>query len=198
MKVSKLKHIIREEILREIQYPKNKYIEVTDPGEIDELKDTLFKLIQTAYAPIGGHVKFKSPSDVLDPELTFWRVADIDDDPEVDVTLFGKETPHGTKISGMGHDGERANIKNLLTRFNQILKTSGTYIEVSGPAYASLVGKGGAPTVDDEETVRDILSGKEIEWHGEHPTDPSKKDKGWYTRDIGGGKHTKIMAGIPS
>ena len=58
-------------ILKEITYPKNKYIEVTDPSEIDELKDTLFKLIQTAYAPIGGHVKFKSPSDVLDPELTF-------------------------------------------------------------------------------------------------------------------------------
>ena len=200
MKVSKLKHIIREEILRELQYPKNKYIEVTDPNEIDELKDTLFKLIQTAYAPIGGHVKFKSPSDVLDPELTFWRVADVDDDPEVDVTLFGKETPHGTKISGMGHDGEIANIKNLLIKFNQILKTTGTYIEVSGPAYDSLVGKGGAPTVDDEETVMDILGPRragETTWHGEHPTDPSKKGNGWYTRTIGGGEHTKIMAGIP-
>ena len=76
MKVSKLKHIIREEILRELQYPKNKYIEVTDPSEIDELKDTLFKLIQTAYAPIGGHVKFKSPSDVLDPGLKYWKVAE--------------------------------------------------------------------------------------------------------------------------
>jgi hypothetical protein len=98
----------------------------------------------------------------------------------------------------MGHDGDRANIKNLLTYKSNLLKTPGHYVEVSGPAFDSFVGKGGVPTVDDEETVRDILSPREINWHGAHPTDSSKKGNGWYTRTIGGGEHTKIMVGMPT
>ena len=47
----------------------------------------------------------------------------------------------------------------------------------------------------------DILGPKrssETTWHGAHPTDPSKKGNGWYTRTIGGKKLTKTIAGIPS
>ena len=192
MKLSELKTIILE-----VAYPKNKYVQVTDKSELKGLQDQIFDLIQNAYSSIGGHVKFKSPSDVLDPGLTYWKVADVDNDPEIDVTTFGKNTRHGIKHTGLGHDGERANIKNLLKHKSGLLKSPGNYVEVSGPAFDSFVGKGGVPTVDDEETVRDILAGKEIEWHGVHPTDPSKKGDGWYTRVIGGEKHTKIMAGIP-
>ena len=192
MRLSELKNIIRE-----VAYPKNKYVQVTDKTELKALQDRLFDLIQTAYSSIGGHVKFKSPSDVLDPELTYWKVADVDDDPEIDVTTFGKNTRYGVKHTGLGHDGERANIKNLLIHKSKLLNSPGNYVEVSGPAFNSFVGKGGAPTIDDEETVRNILAGKELEWHGKHPTDPGKKGEGWYTRVIGGGKHTKIMAGIP-
>jgi hypothetical protein len=186
------------DILNEMDYPKGKYIQVTDPSELKDIQDQLFDLVQIAYAPIGGNVKISSPSDILDPNLTYWKVADIDADPELDVVSFGKYTKHGIKHTGMGHDGDRANIKNLLTKKSQYLKTPGHYVEVSGPAFDSFVGKGGVPTVDDEETVRDILSPREINWHGVHPTDSSKKGNGWYTRTIGGGEHTKIMAGIPS
>ena len=187
-------------ILKEIAYPKNKYIQVTDRAELKSIQDKLFDLIQTAYSSIGGHVKFKSPSDVMDPELTYWKVADVDDDPDLDVTTFGKDTKYGIKHTGLGHDGERANIKNLLTHKSSMLKSPGNYVEVSGPAFDSFVGKGGVPTVDDEETVMDILGPRrasETTWHGAHPTDPSKAGNGWYTRMIGGGEHTKIMAGIP-
>ena len=185
------------DILLEREYPKGKYVQVTDPKELEDLQFQLFDLIQNAYASIGGHVKFKSPSDVLDPELTYWKVADVDDDPEIDVTTFGKNTSKGIKHTGLGHDGERANIKNLLKYKTSLLKSPGNYVEVSGAAFDSFVGKGGAPTIDDEETVRDILKGKELEWHGNHPTDSSRKGKGWYTRVIGGKKLTKILAGIP-
>ena len=171
MRLSELKNIIRE-----VAYPKNKYVQVTDKSELKSLQDQIFDLIQTAYSSIGGHVKFKSPSDVLDPELTYWKVADVDDDPEIDVTTFGKNTSKGIKHTGLGHDGERANIKNLLKYKTSLLKSPGNYVEVS---------------------VRDILKGKELEWHGKHPTDPSRKGEGWYTRVIGGKKLTKILAGIP-
>ena len=153
------------DILLEREYPKGKYIQITDPKELENLQSQLFDLIQNAYASIGGHVKFKSPSDIMH--------------------------------TGIGHDGDRPNIKSLLKHKTNLLKTPGNYVEVSGDAFDSFVGYGGAPIVDDEETVKNILAGKSIEWHGAHPTDPTKKGNGWYTRYIGGKKLTKIMAGIP-
>jgi|TARA_R110002020_G_scaffold13311_3_gene48179 hypothetical protein len=188
------------DILNEIDYPKGKYIQVTDSSELQDIQDQVFDLIQNAYASIGGHVKFKSPSDVLDPNLNYWKVADIDADPELDVASFGKNTNYGVKHTGMGHDGNKANIKSLLKHKTNLLKSPGNYVELSGPAHRAFVEIGGAPTVDNEETVMDILGPKraaETTWHGAHPTDPSKKGNGWYTRTIGGKKLTKTIAGIP-
>lgn len=188
------------DILLEREYPKGEYVQVTDRKELEDLQSQLFDLIQNAYASIGGHFKFKSPSDVMDPELTYWKVADVDSDPEIDVTTFGKTTKHGIKHTGLGHDGDKPNIKSLLKYKTNLLKTPGNYVEVSGDAFDSFVGYGGAPIVDDEETVRNILGpgrSSETTWHGKHPTDSSKSGEGWYTRILGDREHTKIMVGIP-
>jgi len=175
-------------------FPKGQYVSLGNEEKKQAQKD-LFDLIDNAYKSIGGHVKFKSPSDVMDPELEFWRAADLDDDPELDVVYFGKKTPFGTKHTGIGHDGERGNIKNLLIRKSSELKSPGNYVEVSGAAFDSFVGKGGVPTIDDEDKVRAILGSKDIEWHGKHPKG-TKPGNGWYTRTIGGQKLTKTLAGI--
>jgi hypothetical protein len=175
-------------------YPKGQYVPL-DGKEKEQAQKDLFDLIDNAYKSIGGHVKFKSPSDVMDPELQFWRAADLDDDPELDVVYFGKVTPYGVKHTGIGHDGERGNVKNLLIRKSGELKSPGNYVEVSGAAFDSFVGKGGVPTIDDEETVRAILNKKDLEWHGQHPTG-KKPGNGWYTRTIGGKKLTKTLAGV--
>ena len=185
-------------LLEDEKYPKGKYVQVTDKKELERLSNIVFNLIDNAYASIGGNVKIKSPSDVLDGSSTYWQVADLDPDPELDVVSFGKETEYGTKHTGIGHDGEKSNIKNLLSKRTSLLKTPGNYVEVSGPAFRSYVQIGGAPTVNDEKTVRDILKGKELEWYGLHPTDPQRPGNGWYTRVIGGKKLTKIMAGVPA
>ena len=165
-----------------------------DDKEKQQAKQDLFDLIQNAYKSIGGHVKFKSPDDVMDSELQYWRAADLDDDPELDVVYFGKITPSGVKHTGIGHDGERGNIKNLLIRKSGELKSPGNYVEVSGAAFDSFVNKGGVPPVEDEDKVRTILKGKELEWHGKHPQG-TKPGNGWYTRTIGGKKLTKTLAG---
>ena len=174
-------------------YPKGQYIPL-DGKEKEQAQKDLFDLIDNAYNSIGGHVKFKQPSDVMDPELQYWRAADLDDDPELDVVYFGKETPFGVKHTGIGHDGDRSNIKNLLIRKSGALKSPGNYVEVSGAAFDSFVGKGGVPTIEDEDKVRAILKGKELEWHGKHPQG-KKPGNGWYTRTIGGKKLTKTLAG---
>lgn len=189
-KVRSLVKLIKED------FPKNKYIEPSN-SEKDELKQTLFNLIQTAYAPIGGHLKFKSPDDIKDPDLKYWKMADVDADPEIDVVYFGKKTPFGIKHTGIGHDGEKPNIKNLLIKKSAELKRSGNYVEVSGGAFDSFVKKGGVPIIEDEETVRKVLGPKrsgEMIWHGKHPKGKSPGE-GWYSRKIGGKEITKTMIG---
>ena len=185
-------------LMKELELPKGKYVKL-NTTDVDATKEELFNLIQTAYASIGGHLKFKSPQDVKNPDLKFWTAADIDEDPEIDVVYFGKKTPFGIKHTGIGHDGEKANIKNLLIRKTKELKASGNYVELSGGAFNSFVGKGGVPTIDDEEVVRNVLGPKRSArtvWHGPHPTNPSMKGNGWYTRKIGGKETTKIIAGV--
>lgn len=110
------------------------------------------------------------------------------------MVYFGKDTAFGTKHTGLGHDGDRSNIKNLLIRKTGELKSPGNYVEISGAAFDSFVTKGGVPTIEDEAMVRRILKGKDIEWHGAHPKG-TKPGNGWYTRTIGGTPTTKILAG---
>lgn len=180
-------------------FPKGKYVDVSSISDRSDIADDLYDLIDTAYKPLGGHVKFRSVKDVLNQETDVWSAADIDADPELDVVAFGKKTPFGIKHTGMGHDGDKSNIKDLLIKTTKQLKTRGNYIEVSGPAFNAFVVKGGVPTVDDEHIVRKVLGskGKDIVWFGTHPEKPNLPGEGWYGRKIGGGYHIKIMAGIP-
>jgi hypothetical protein len=189
-KVRSIVKLIKED------FPKNKYIEPTS-SEKEELKQTLFDLIQTAYAPIGGHLKFKSPDDIKDPDLKYWKMADIDADPEIDVVYFGKKTSFGIKHTGIGHDGEKPNIKNLLIKKSAELKKPGNYVEVSKGAFDSFVKKGGVPIIDDEEMVRKVLGPRrsgEMTWYGEHP-EGTYPGNGWYMRKIGGKEVAKTMIG---
>lgn len=181
-----------KDILSELELPKGKYV-APSRDDLEDIKQVLFDLIQTAYAPIGGHLKIKSPDDILDTDLNYWKVADIDGDPEIDVTYFGRSTPIGVKHTGIGHDGDRSKIKNLLIQKTKELKLPGHYVELSGSAFDSFHKRGGVPTIDDEATVRKVLK-KDIEWHGAHPKGVKPGD-GWYTRKIGGTPVTKILVG---
>ena len=175
------------------KYPKGKYIPL-EGEELNQAKEALFNLIQNAYSSIGGHLKMTSPNDILDPQTNYWRAADIDADPELDVVYFGKVTPIGIKHTGIGHDGERGNIKNLLIRKSKELSEPGNYVEVSGAAFDSFAKRAGVPIIDDEAKVRAILKGKDIEWHGEHPKG-TKSGNGWYTRQIAGTSIIKTLVG---
>lgn len=180
-----------------------KLIESGTP-EFDGYRDELFSLVETAYSSIGGHIKIKEPKDL--DRYRYWLIQDMDDDPQVDVALFGKGK-FGIKGAGGGHDGSKEAIamyKNTSARLRKGEEIGGAshwWGEVSGKlAYATL--KRGAPAVEDPKIAAKLLAGDKYEWHGEHP-DPEAPDvfkaaKGWYTKDFGtGGKHTKIITGIP-
>tara|TARA_B110000879_G_scaffold41222_1_gene58054 strand:- start:493 stop:1011 length:519 start_codon:yes stop_codon:yes gene_type:complete len=155
------------------------------PSEIEDDKDELFKMIDLAYAPLGGHPNVTKPDDVKTAGDNY-SVINLDDDPEDDATVTYKTRAGGTKLVAMGHDGTKPARRAAVAKTVSDLNKNGYYIEVSGTLLDILKAKGVA-IVDDEETVKRALKGKEIKWHGD----------GSYDRKLGGTIHTKMMMGKP-
>ncbi len=187
--------------------PKGVWVMLQTGDERRELvKQELYDIVQATYEPIGGHVKITSP-DSLD-RYRYWMVEDLDEDPEIDVALFGKPDIAGNKLGGAANDGSQAASAAYkekgaeLRAGGEIGGVGNWWGEVSGkPAYALL--RRGAPAIESESAVRTLLAGDDFDWHGDHP-DPNapdifKKAKGWYTKRFGDGSaHTKILIGSPS
>lgn len=160
-----------------------------------EMAREILNLVNTAYAPIGGHVKFGSAADIT-RNASYWIAADVDDDPDPDAVSLGKRTRYGVKSVGMGHDGSTPAKRFVLQRKATDMGKRGNYGEMSGAIAHIMLTRHGAPTVNDQETVERIL-GKPVEWIGLHPDGKYPNNPGWYRRVIAGKPHTKIMVGLP-
>ena len=187
-------------------FEKNKWELLTpDDPRREEVKNQLYAMVCDTYAPIGGHVKICEPGSL--DRYNYWAVADLDDDPDIDIGLFGKPDIGGAKMGGVGHDGSQA-AKTAYKEKSAELRSGGSlggvgnwWGEVSGGPAAALI-KRGAPAIEDEASVMALLDGDNLIWHGEHPTAPEgsifRQVKGWYTKMFGSEGHTKIIMGSPN
>jgi len=175
------------DLLNEIDIPKNKWVTIPS-SELKDYDNEIFKLISTAYAPIGGHPNYKSLDNVTGSESAAeYEAIDLDDDPEIDAISVAKEKPSGKKFVATGHDNTKASKSKVVNHKVDKLKSRGYFIEVSGKLVDILTAKGVEP-IDDEEVVRKVLKGKDIEWLG----------NGEYKRKIGGKLFTKSLMGKPT
>lgn len=175
------------DILKEIDIPKDKWT-VIPSSELKDYEDEIFDLISNAYAQIGGHPNYKSSSDVSGAEGgSEYEVINLDSDPDIDAVSVAKDKTGGKKFVATGHDGSSPAKSKIINHKAQLLKQPGHYIEVSGKIEDILKAKGVEP-VADEELVRKVLGGKEIEWLG----------NGRYKRTIGGKKYEKLLMGKPA
>jgi len=174
------------DLLNEIDLPKNKWVDLSDE-EKKEAKDALFKLIDNAYASIGGHPNYNSPDDVVGSEGDAnYVVIDLDEDPEIDAVVTFKDKPSGKKYASIGHDGSKAAKSQSINKIATDLKSQGFFIEVSGVLKDIMKAKG-VPQVTDPEVIKQVLKGKAIEID----------DDGTYQRKIGGELFTKSLFGNP-
>ena len=195
-----------EEAAEAFSLPQGEWVSVEtgDPMR-DVIADELFDMLQSTYAPIGGHFKVSAPKDL--ERYKYWVVADIDEDEQPDVALFAKPDIGGTKMGAAANDGTPA-AANAYKDKSSELRAGGSigsganwWGEVSGkPAYAML--KRGAPAVEDQMKVMQLLDGDDVVWHGAHP-DPNapalfKSVNGWYTKKFGSKESTKIILGSPT
>jgi 8-oxo-dGTP diphosphatase len=161
----------------------------TTSAEVRKNKDVqqdIFDVINAAYKSIGGHPDFPDVQSVP-ADNNVVQVIDTDTEDDVDAVVLSKTTTFGKKLTTLGSDGGEDAKREVLKKAVDILKTQGNYVEASGKLLDILIARG-APVVKDEQTVRSVLKGKEIQWHGEG---------GSYSRKIGGKTHTKKMLGNP-
>jgi hypothetical protein len=188
---------INEAISGEIFKPKRGKSVNFDPSENPELSTEFFDLISIAYQAIGGHAKIKSPKDVFsDPDWNWWEGVDLHGTADFDLIMFGSKTKYGVKFAGVGHDGSKQAKRSYIESRAKDLMKPGFYVEVSGKIAEILIGDYRCPQVTDENDVEKVL-GKDVDWKGKCPDDPSMPGDGWYVRTIGGHPHAKIMLGKP-
>lgn len=198
--IRQLRRVIREELENDGESKlapnkKNDTVQLAAGDEIAKrIEDDIFDMITHSYAKIGGNATISSPADL--GQYPEWYVSDIDEDPEADVAVLGKQKSGNLKIAASATDGTSA-AKEKANKIKQQLYNGGAWSEASDAVAHIAIRKLGIPTVKDEQRARELL-GKDIEWHGEHPNDPDGRWRGtfgWYTRDIGGHPHTKIIVG---
>ena len=179
-----LEYLKNNPLLEEL--PKGQWVDLSSDEKVEYAKN-IFDLINTAYAPIGGNINYKSTADVLGAESDAdYEVVNIDDDPEPEALISYKEKGSGKKLTALGHDGSPEAKSKSLNRMAALLKEPGYYLEVSGKLQDILLAKG-APVVKDKDLIQKVLKGKKLEFN----------EDGTYQRFIGGEKHTKTLLGKP-
>jgi hypothetical protein len=177
---------LKNNILLQEEFPVGKWVNLSDK-EKEEYASDIFNLINTAYAPIGGNVNYKSAADVLGSEADAnYEVINIDDDPEPDALSAYKKQPAGNKLAAIGHDGSPIAKSKIINHYADLLKKKGYYLEVSGKLKDILLAKG-APVVTDPEIIKKVLKGKEVKMN----------DDGTYERYLAGELRTKTLLGNP-
>lgn len=165
-------------------YQKNGWVDLPDSA-VKKYADELANLVTQAYATKGGNFEIQSGDDIKNSDLKYWIAADIDQDPEPDVTVGGKPTSYGTKMTIMGQDGSPAAKKAAITKMIELMKKRGFYAEID----PDLAQKLNIQPVKDQEIIRKVLAGKELEFNAD----------GSYQRAISaaGKIKTKVLIGIP-
>lgn len=178
--------------LFEYSLQKNKLYDVDNNSkDAKEMAGQLSNMLGISYAAIGG---FAGGGDL--GEFSGFFVADVDDDPDIDIGLYYKKKA-GTKIAALASDGTSVGKKSVVEFLVKVLEKPGTWVEVSDAVANILLKKRGLKSFDDHKAIEKAVGKGAITWHGKHP-EGLEYGTGWYTRAISGHDHTKIVVGRPA
>lgn len=183
----KLKDILNEIDAKPFgdRFGKKRWVNL-NTSDIDAYADEIAKLIVGAYASKGGNFEVSSGDDLRKSDVKYWIANDVDEDPQPDATLGGRETDSGVKMTMMGQDGSPEGKQAAIFKMVQLMKTNGFYAELD----LALAQKIHVEPIKDLEVIKQVLVGKEIKDYN-----PST---GEYTRLVSGAHmHKKVLVGVP-
>jgi hypothetical protein len=170
---------------------KDQWISLPKEGmdERPELYDEVAEAMNIAYAPIGGHAKYKNADDLRgEGKHARYDLIDNDEDPYVDAAHVFQETEQGFKSSVLGQDGSRTGRRAVVGHAVEAMNTPGHFMEASGPM-AAVLERNQVGVVESPEMIQRVLAGKDIRMHPD--------GGGVYTRTIGDEEHDKRIFGQP-
>lgn len=145
--------------LVELALKKNTWEYIVTSKDKKYAGDNLVHLVQTAYkaTPDGSFINVLK--DVLPSD---WVVIDLDDNPDIDATIFyrqprSSEKWKGRKVQGIGHDGSAEAKTKVIDRLVLELGKSGTWVEASHALERVLLKKGVKP-VTDVKTLQTLFN----------------------------------------
>ena len=185
-------------VQEEITLPNRKFVKIPTNvlGQNNDITKDIFDMIDKTYKNIGGYPDFKKSTDLPDNH-TDWYAADVDKDPDADITTFGKSKAGNFKLTGAASDGSEPAKAFLVNKLGKLLKTSGNYEEASDALAHVMITRKKVPYVADTESIQKLLPGKSFTFIGEHPDGKYPGYNGWYTRNIAGKELLKIILGNP-
>ena len=185
-------------VQEEIALPNRKFVKIPTNvlGQNNDITKDIFDMIAKTYKNIGGYPDFKKSTDLPDNH-TDWFAADVDKDPDADITTFGKMKAGNFKLTGAASDGSEPAKAFLINKLGKLMKTSGNYAEASDALAHVLITRKQVPFVGDEESIQKLIPGKSFTFLGKHPDGKYPGYDGWYERDIAGKKLLKIILGNP-
>ena len=185
-------------IQEEVPLPNRKFVKIPTNllGQNNDITKDIFDMIDKTYRNIGGYPDFKKSTDLPDNH-TDWFAADVDKDPDADITTFGKTKAGNYKLTGAASDGSEPAKAFLINKLGKLMKTPGNYAEASDALAHVLMTRKNVPFVGDEESVQKLLPGKSFTFIGKHPDGKYPNYTGWSTRNISGKKLLKIILGNP-
>ena len=185
-------------VQEEITLPNRKFVKIPTNvlGQNNDITKDIFDMIDKTYKNIGGYPDFKKSTDLPDNH-TDWYAADVDKDPDADITTFGKSKAGNFKLTGAASDGSEPAKAFLINKLGKLLKTSGNYAEASDALAHVMITRKKVPYVADTESIQKLLPGKSFTFIGEHPDGKYPGYNGWYTRIIAGKELLKIILGNP-
>ena len=185
-------------VQEEVPLPNRKFVKIPTNllGQNNDITKDIFGMIDKTYRNIGGYPDFKKSTDLPDNH-TDWFAADVDKDPDADITTFGKAKAGNFKLTGAASDGSEPAKAFLINKLGKLMNTSGNYAEASDALAHVLITRKQVPFVGDEESIQKLLPGKSFTFLGKHPTGKYPGYDGWYERDIAGKKLLKIILGNP-
>jgi hypothetical protein len=161
----------------------------------------VFNMVKKAYEHLGGiHGSgFKDPDDMV-KNIPMWKLHKDSEGRVRGVALYkGK---NGRKRVAMASDGSPEGKKGLANIIKSDITQKRSHAEISGPSLSFHKKQIGdlKPHVLSREDAQKAMPGETLGIP--HPNDPELvrhpelKDH-FYTRDIGGETHTKLMVGTP-
>jgi hypothetical protein len=195
--LEELKAFISEELGRTKLHPANKedLVNMNSSSKRGKfVEKDVFDMLNKTYREQDKFPDINKSDDLI-KRFTNYYLSDIDEDPEPDIGVLYTNYRGSKKASAIVTDGSQKAKEKIIEMMKSFFARPNSWIEVSGAPAHILINKLNMPVIESEEKARRMLPQvTDLIWHGKNPSG-LPYGNGWYTREIGGKKQTKIIVG---